>query len=82
MLAQKQGKRKLYLAAETIETSTAGGGTITMLRGGRPAFVAVDELKLPIRHLSVMLACDNFLESRGMNWTPKWLKDRWSKKSV
>ena len=42
--------------------------------------VAVDESKMPIRHLSLIMACDNFLESRGMNWTPRWLKDRWSKK--
>ena len=44
--------------------------------------VAVDESKMPVRHLSLIMACDNFLETRGMNWTPRWLKDRWSKKNV
>ena len=49
MLAQKRGERKPYLAAETIETSTAGGGTITMLRAGRPACVAVAAMTKRIR---------------------------------
>ena len=49
MLAQKQGERKSYLAAETIETSTAGGGTMTILRAGRPACVAVAAMTKRIR---------------------------------
>ena len=49
MLAQKQRERNLYLAAETIETSTAGGGTITILRAVRPAFDAVAAMTKRIR---------------------------------
>ena len=54
MLAQKQGERKPYLAAETIETSTAGGGTITMLRAGRPACDAVAAMTRRIKIASTV----------------------------